>query len=356
MTFTHLSGSMNSVIESHGVMIAKIFTIVFLFVVSVLMGVLPSKWEKFRRSPKLIGYANSFAAGLFLGVGVFHVLPEGVADYAKYRTMKGKSSSGYPEETFPLIFFCAVLGYCAILFLDKVALSSNELESTLHGHSHGHADIEDGPCDSHEEGQLLTLTDAHFGHHEDHSHSLKTPYGALDDVSQISSQDASVIIPPMHNQDAKNAKATPALKGGFEPFIIMVALSFHAVFEGIAIGLEDQFGPTLNLCTAVIIHKWAEALTLGISLMKANASPSLLLALITIFAASSPLGIIIGWYILQAPLIVAAIFKAIATGTFLYLAATEIAPEEFSEKSNRCSKFSCFMLGVGFISFVTYYA
>ena len=72
----------------------------------------------------------------------------------------GKTYSGYPEETFPLIFFCAVLGYCAILFLDKVALSSNEaLENTLHSHHHGHEEIED--------------EESHHHHHHEETHLLK---------------------------------------------------------------------------------------------------------------------------------------------------------------------------------------
>lgn len=46
------------------------------------------------------------------------------------------------------------------------------------------------------------------------------------------------------------------------PYLLLFALSFHGIFEGIAVGLQSSFSQCLNLLIAVCLHKWAEALTL----------------------------------------------------------------------------------------------
>ena len=50
----------------------------------------------------------------------------------------------------------------------------------------------------------------------------------------------------------------------------MIALSFHALFEGIAIGLEENKPQFITLALAISLHKWAEAITLGISFFKSQ--------------------------------------------------------------------------------------
>lgn len=48
----------------------------------------------------------------------------------------------------------------------------------------------------------------------------------------------------------------------------MIALSVHATFEGIALGLQTNLLSTLNIVLAVLVHKGAASSALGISLVK----------------------------------------------------------------------------------------
>lgn len=52
------------------------------------------------------------------------------------------------------------------------------------------------------------------------------------------------------------------------PFVLMIALSVHACFEGLALGLQRSFVDTLNIMIAIVIHKGAASSALGISLVK----------------------------------------------------------------------------------------
>lgn len=55
-------------------------------------------------------------------------------------------------------------------------------------------------------------------------------------------------------------------KCNLTPFVLMIALAMHALFEGIALGLMMSWDSLTNLMIAIIIHKAAESMSLSISL------------------------------------------------------------------------------------------
>jgi len=50
------------------------------------------------------------------------------------------------------------------------------------------------------------------------------------------------------------------------PIVLMIALSVHAIFEGIALGLLAGLSETVNLAVSIIIHKAAEAISISIAM------------------------------------------------------------------------------------------
>lgn len=46
------------------------------------------------------------------------------------------------------------------------------------------------------------------------------------------------------------------------PFILMIALSMHAIFEGMAVGILENKSDVINLVVAIVLHKGAEAAAL----------------------------------------------------------------------------------------------
>jgi zinc transporter ZupT len=51
-------------------------------------------------------------------------------------------------------------------------------------------------------------------------------------------------------------------KSSLTPFLLLIALSLHGFFEGIALGIQSEFNGVLFLAAAILSHKWAEAFTL----------------------------------------------------------------------------------------------
>jgi len=64
--------------------------------------------------------------------------------------------------------------------------------------------------------------------------------------------------------NVKIDKPEHMLKGSsITPYLLLIALSLHGFFEGIALGIQEEVvSGTLFLTFAIIAHKWAEAFTL----------------------------------------------------------------------------------------------
>jgi len=110
----------------------KIGFIVFVFFEAFLSGCFPTWSKGCRESPKILGIANSFAAGVFLAIAFVHILPEEAGNWEEL---------GY-NTPFPLPYFLMFMGYTMILIIDKVMFDTHALFE-----QHGDAGMVD-PVDS----------------------------------------------------------------------------------------------------------------------------------------------------------------------------------------------------------------
>ena len=135
------------------------------------------------------------------------------------------------------------------------------------------------------------------------------------------------------------------------PFILMIALSVHSVFEGLALGLQLNEGQVINIVIAILVHKGAAGSSLGISLVKTFPTNfRICRQMIVIFSLATPLGVIIGMLIANAGDIYDIIFSSIAAGSFVYIACSEVIVEEFSIPGNRWLKLLAFLFGAAIIT------
>ena len=77
-------------------------------------------------------------------------------------------------------------------------------------------------------------------------------------------------------------------------YLLLIALSFHSVFEGMAIGLQHDLGALVDLFVAVIAHKTVMAFSLGLNLAQARLKFLRFAISVMIFSLASPIGMIIG--------------------------------------------------------------
>ena len=135
------------------------------------------------------------------------------------------------------------------------------------------------------------------------------------------------------------------------PYILLIALSVHGIFEGIALGVMNTIKECSILFSAIILHKWAAAFALGISFYKSGTETDLFIKMIIIFTSFGPLGIIIGMIFSDAGNLIKGIMLSISVGTFIYVAASEVIVEEFSLSNKANIKFLWFLFG-GLLTFI----
>lgn len=129
------------------------------------------------------------------------------------------------------------------------------------------------------------------------------------------------------------------------PVVLMIALSVHAIFEGIALGLLPGLSEVINLVISIVIHKFAEGMSIAIAMKKSNMPDKQIMFFLMIFASATPLGTIIGILLSGMAEIVNIIFMSIAGGSFVYVSCSELIVEEFSLPGNRWFKLLAFILG-----------
>jgi zinc transporter ZupT len=147
-----------------------------------------------------------------------------------------------------------------------------------------------------------------------------------------------------HNTELKVNNAGSILT----PLLLLIALSLHGFFEGMAMGFQGSLKDTLFLGVAILAHKWAEAFTLGISFTKAGTDKKTFLILISIFSLFTPLGIILG-LVFPGNAVLEGIVLGLSTGTFIYVAASEVIVEEFAVTKYKFQKFFYFIIGGIFV-------
>ena len=78
-------------------------------------------------------------------------------------------------------------------------------------------------------------------------------------------------------------------------FLLLTALTFHSIFEGLAIGLQQESLSLFQIVIAVIVHKAVMAFSLGLNLAQsAGMTVRKFLLANLIFSVASPLGMGLG--------------------------------------------------------------
>ena len=82
-----------------------------------------------------------------------------------------------------------------------------------------------------------------------------------------------------------------------EAFILTIAIYFHTIFEGIAIGVQNNITGFLSTAVAIAFHKWADALSMGCHYKSKNVQKNVSYILIMVQAVLNVLSIGLCWLI-----------------------------------------------------------
>lgn len=171
-------------------------------------------------------------------------------------------------------------------------------------------------------------TQSHHGHsHHGHGHS----HG-----------------PPMSLTDLKQRSVAAAIRG----FLLVFALSFHSIFEGMAIGLQTTINDVWFLFAAVTVHELAIMFCIGLEMLASKIKVVIYVSYMVTLGLITPIGVAIGIAVTEyshdqspAHLLTIAILQGLAAGTLLYVTFLEVLERERRKDGHGLAKLGAVFLG-----------
>lgn len=170
----------------------------------------------------------------------------------------------------------------------------------------------------------------------------------------------------MHNMEAgghahthgENGKTLERQEsgGGRGAVILLGALAVHSILEMTALGLANTFGDSALLSLSIALHQPAESIALLVAFLKSGMPKPDIVKYLSIFSCMGPVGVAIGMAVNSfATPVVDATMLAIVAGTFVYVGATEVIPEEWEDPEHKWKKFFSLIGGIVSIFAITQY-
>uniref|UniRef100_A0A8C5WNC7 Solute carrier family 39 member 1 n=2 Tax=Elapidae TaxID=8602 RepID=A0A8C5WNC7_LATLA len=310
----------------------KLGSLVLLLVVTLLCAFIPL-WL-FRRpgsalnsgsfgpQRKTLRLVSCFAGGIFLGTCLLDLLPT-------YLTSINEALDDLRVTLrFPLQEFILAMGFFVVLVLEQIVLaykdpsgSLEETEALLSNVSHQHPALQQDQ--SWPEGSQRPLTRDRLAAERTHVHVDFNAHSAIRLV------------------------------------VLFLALSLHSIFEGLAVGLQEDGTQALEICLALLIHKGAIAFSLSLKLLQGRLRPRVVAICLVIFSVMSPFGIGLGVSLTEVPMaalsrLSRSVLEGLATGTFIYITFLEILPHELGSSEQRILKVIVLLLGFALVTSVLF--
>jgi len=270
----------------------KVIFQIFLTTLNVMCWLIPLRTKKLSENKLGLGLANAFSGGVFLSLAFGHLLPEALRGFEGY------------NESLP--FMIVLGGYLLIFFVEKVAF------------------------------------DAH---------------GLMNDTTQHATKKVTANGAKPNEGDKLVPSATGGLNTGRSAVILLGALAVHSILEMTAMGLANTFGDTALLSASIALHQPAESIALLIAFLKSGMPKDQIAKYLSVFSAMGPIGVATGMIVNEfAAPIVDSIMLATVAGTFIYVGATEVIPEEWEEQEHKFKKFFALLSGIVSIFAITQFA
>jgi len=299
----------------------KGIAIAILFFLTLFAGLLPLKIRGSHTSARqrFLSYCNCFAGGVFFATCLLDLLP---MIREKYQQAFNLADI---RTVFPVAEFTTCVGFFLVLTVEQIVHTFHD-SSFLHG-SHG-------------------------------SHDQRRPLlGKVQKAKEGSSQsDAS-----SSTSLAQGHFSHPAQESSLRVYILILALSLHSVFEGVALGLITDVDRLAQIAGAIVIHKSIIAFSLSVNLVQHEMATRTIFKSAILFSIMGPIGIGIGIAVLRnatqlSSSLSSGILQGIANGTFLFVTFFEIFQRELEANGNRLLKVLFMISGYSVVTVLLYYA
>ncbi|PNF30595.1 hypothetical protein B7P43_G06135 [Cryptotermes secundus] len=287
-------------------LVAKIVAMIVLGFCSFCLGILPvklAKWLKWNKEPTstaksspqpfVISLLLCFGGGVLLYTTFMHLQPE-----VREGIQELQNTGELPEFRHGLHF--AELIFCVGFFF--VYLVEELVHAVLDRRPH-----------EHEDEAVLHRT-----------MSLRR--------CLLNSSLSTILV--LDNEDDGSSASGSTVAKSLRGLLAVLALSFHAVFEGLAVGLEKSVGNVWYLFAAIATHKLVIGFCVGVELISTRTRLVLIFVYMATFAVVTPIGIGVGIALSNdgeeagTNTVPTVVLQGMAAGTLLYVVFFEVLQRE----------------------------
>jgi zinc transporter 1/2/3 len=342
-----------------------------------------SRSSSWRRMQRILDLFNAFSSGVFLGTCFVHLIPQAEA------TMDAAFTAGGLPHTYcsALTQLTCMLGFFVVVLVDRCietcrgSQSRRPVPSATSGPSE---------ADEHEltsvKGYIVTVSssDSTLSDDESDVELVRERDSMLKNKSQTVSTDRSTGQPSKKKrprQTVKSKRKTDSVVSSrmasatgsvtiaprchshlvapadlddlsLKCIILLLALSLHSLFEGVAIGLQDSVMTVTSLAVGITVHGCLIAFAFGVTLtLRRQSLQTGVIKYGLVYSSMIPIGVGIGMAVGSVRgfvgRLVSALLQSLTAGTFIYVIFMEILPSETDRGRNRLIK--VLVMFVGFV-------
>lgn len=295
-----------------------------------------------------MSFLSCFGGGVFLSTCLLDLLPN-VRD--KLSTVLDRLEI---YTAYPVAEFVIACGFFIVLIVEQTALdckekSDNSSQELVRVTGASNA----GDCEA--SAPLLFDNDENDVRYEGMSNA-QGEYGSLQQECNSSVNSRANLQRSLSNRSYRDPNAEESdnhdlhSHSSLRSLLLLLALSLHSIFEGLAMGLQTDKNQLLAIFTAVIIHKNILAFSLGMNLVQSHLSKCSVVLSCLCFALMAPIGMTLGIILIESfsdftQSLMDGVLQGIATGTFLYITFFEVLPHEMNSSKDRLLKVLFLLLG-----------
>lgn len=326
--------------ETSSPVVAKAVAMGVLFLTSLILGCLPiklSKWFKWDSNPKgstVVQLLLCFGGGVLLCTTFLHLLPEVSESVLE---LQAEGHIGDMRMHFAEFLMC--VGFFTMFFVEECVhyyLHQRQKSVTM-GALRRSLSIRRGD-------HTVSTTELVKNMEETKSNPLSFQSSTTTINSELNHNNTNGHIHSQQNghhnhnhssHDHSHAghshlimEAEDSIVKSIRGLLVVLALSIHELFEGLAVGLESSAANVWYMFGAVSAHKLVIAFCIGVELVSTKTRTLLIMVYVFTFAIVSPMGIGIGIGISDteniSTTIASVILQGLASGTLLYVVFFEI--------------------------------
>jgi len=287
----------------------KVIVLFLLGIIKLLSGIAPLfltkilKRKSDRFLKKFIGTVLCFGGGVLLGTVFMHMLKE------VRESMEKAVSMGFLPEIaeYPFSELLICLGFLMILLIESA------VHKFFGGHNHSHFPSQD----------TLARRVA----------DVETPIRGIDNRGYDSTEatESYTSTQSTNSSEVDNRQDGSTLLSNLRSFLVVVALSVHSLFEGMAVGLEESNSGVWKLMMAISIHAVPIVFCVGTDMISSGVKKIKIIIYIIFLSINTPLGILIGVIVTihveeasAQHIFLIGVLQGLAAGTLLYITFFEV--------------------------------